>query len=419
MPRRTKNVTRLQKLIAYARTVLWRDHHYILSVYYQSTLNSLQFAYSIIVHGLGYLSTSLCFLENGILPPSHSTYYDKIDIVIDAIIKLCKECVLFEYKQIHFNTVIGLDGSWDHKRNGMNCIVVVIDQIRKKIIDFEIIRRSSKYKQTDYKGSPQGMETECVRRISQRLMNNHKIVGYVHDRDSSVTAYMKKNWPIREYIDRNHSVKCLSTYFKIIENICGPQDELFTHLHNFMNFLISYPVTPLKKVALWKNASKHYTGHHEKCIKHKQSSFVWEYANNDQAISALKTFLDKTSFILIKCEPPFSTQLNECYNSIKSHFLDKEVAWKKTAFARLCCAILDFNEFPNWRLNLRKTLNLPDLSPEILIRINNFERLRNNMLHKRRQSDYQQQIRYQRYYERNKRAHQDKSGYTGKPKNPY
>lgn len=121
----------------------------------------------------------------------------------------------------------------------MNCIVVVIDQIRKKIIDFEIIWRSSKYKQTDYKGSPQGMETECVRRISQRLMN----------RDSSVTAYMKKNWPIREYIDRNHSVKCLSTYFKIIENICGPQDELFTHLHNFMNFLISYPVTPLKKVA--------------------------------------------------------------------------------------------------------------------------------------------------------------------------
>ena len=129
--------------------------------------------------------------------------------------------------------------------------------------------------------------------------------------------------------------------------------------------------------------------------------------------------MDKTSFIFIKCEPPFSTQLNECYNSIKSHFLDKEVAWKKTAFTRLCCAILDFNEFPNWRLNLRKTLNLPDLSPEILIRINNFERLRNNMLHKRRQSDYQRQIRYQRYYERNKRAHQDKSGYTGKPKNPY
>lgn len=73
---------------------------------------------------------------------------------------------------------------------------------------------------------------------------------------------------------------------------------------------------------------------------------------------------------------PYSTQLNECYHAMKSHFLSKEVAWRKTAFAILCYAILDFNEVPNWRMELRHKLNLPDLSPQVITRINEFEQMR-------------------------------------------
>lgn len=125
-------------------------------------------------------------------------------------------------------------------------------------------------------------------------MYNRKIVGYAHDRDSSVTAYTKKNWQIREYVDRNHSVKCLAKYFKMFVIL---KNEFFTHFHNFIYFLISYSVIPLKKVDLWENASKHYTGHQEKCIKHKLSLYVLEYANKDIAISTLEAFFDRTSFI--------------------------------------------------------------------------------------------------------------------------
>lgn len=38
------------------------------------------------------------------------------------------------------------------------------------------------------------MEIECVSRISKRLKNNKKkkIIRYVHDKDSSVSAFMEK-----------------------------------------------------------------------------------------------------------------------------------------------------------------------------------------------------------------------------------
>lgn len=419
MPRKSHRRVQREVFLAIGRMMLSRYNRLPNSNYSRTQLNALQFAFSIIVHGLSYMDTSLCFLENGIIPPSHSSYYILIDRVIDEIVKLSRENVYNELLSMKLNTVISMDGSWDHKRQGMCCIVVIIDQKRKKIVDFEILRRSTKNHPTDYKGSPQGMETEAVARISKRLKNDLRIVGYCHDRDSSVTSYMKKHWNIPEFIDRNHSVKCLATYFKDIEKKYGNQDELFTHLFNFLNFLISLPTTPEQKVAEWINASEHYRGNHTHCRKHKISNFVWKFSKSDQAIKDLKAFLKKTSFILIQCKPPFSTQLNECYNSIKSHFLNKEIAWRKTAFARLCCSIMEFNEVPEWRMRIRKSLNLPDLSPEVLARINEFKQMRYNFLRKRRTPEFQKDVRIKRFIQRNTTKKQDKSGYTGKPKNAY
>ena len=54
---------------------------------------------------------------------------------------------------------------------------------------------------------------------------------------SSVTSYMPKNWPIKEYIDRNHAVKSLSTQFNKFEKNYGEQDLLFAHLYGFMDVL--------------------------------------------------------------------------------------------------------------------------------------------------------------------------------------
>ena len=299
MPRKTNRRIQREQFIALGRLILSRKYNYPMSVYRQTHLNTLQFAYSIIIHGLSYMSTALCFLENNIIPPCHTSFYSHLDIIIDKIIEIAYECVFYEKSLMGLNTIISMDGSWDHRRRGKNCIVVIIDQMRKKIIDFEVIRKSTKSYPTDYHGSSQNMETEAVKRISKRLKSDYRIIGYVHDKDSSVSAFMRRNWPLPEFLDRNHSVKCLSSRFYIVENICGKQNKLFIHLFNFMNFLISLPCTPTQKVNYWLNAADHYCGKHKHCIKHRESQFTWEYAKSSTAVKALKTFFIKNFIYII------------------------------------------------------------------------------------------------------------------------
>lgn len=65
-------------------------------------------------------------------------------IISPLIIATAKRNVTKYQKQIQEDTVISLDGSWDHKRNGKFCIVEVFDTKNKKLIDYEVISKKKK-----------------------------------------------------------------------------------------------------------------------------------------------------------------------------------------------------------------------------------------------------------------------------------
>ena len=52
----------------------------------QSSLNPLQFSYSILIYSLSYKSVALCFMQN-INPPSHSTYFHRRSVDFQKIIR--------------------------------------------------------------------------------------------------------------------------------------------------------------------------------------------------------------------------------------------------------------------------------------------------------------------------------------------
>lgn len=378
--------------------------------------NGLQFAFSIIIYGLTFQSVSLCLLQNNILPPSKSTYYHLIDLVIIEIIKLAKESMDYYKSKMTEKTIISFDGSWDHKRNGRHCIVDVIDQNQKKIIDIEYVQKSTKSCPTEYNGSSNNMETYAIRKIIQRLRTDSRIVAYCHDNDSTARKIIKDEWGIEEMLDTNHSIKSFERYFTKFNKLSKNKlNDLHNHLLRFLNHLIYMPSSPSQKVKLWENAIEHYKGNHQNCLPHKASNYIWKFNNDNEALLYLEQFLKQTSFILLKCNPPYSTQLNECYHAIKSHYLNKEVAWKKTAFARLCCSILDFNGVENWRFELRKRLKLPELHPYVISRINEVEKERLSILKQRRSYDYQLKERTRRREIKKKEQKKDKSEYVGHP----
>ena len=95
--------------------------------------------------------------------------------------------------------------------HGKDYIVIIIDQIRKKIIDFEVIRK-------------------IVYIIDFEVFVI--IHGYAHDKDSSISVYMHKNWLLPKFLNRNHSIKCLSSHlYQLLSAISSPLEPCLISLN--------------------------------------------------------------------------------------------------------------------------------------------------------------------------------------------
>jgi hypothetical protein len=92
-------------------------------------------------------------------------------------------------------------------------------------------------------------------------------------------------------------------------------------------------------------------------------------------------FLEKTAWILLKCDLRYSTQVNEAFNRAKIKYGNKDVGWRYTWRARMCCAVLDRNR-KDWKMELFEEMGL-SLGPKATDLINGDERKRLNLVDER------------------------------------
>ena len=57
---------------------------------------------------------------------------------------------------------------------------------------------------------------------------------------------------------------------------------------------------------------------------HKPKNFRWILAFDSFDVLNLRKFVSDDEDSVIKCTSPYSTQLNECYNSLKSYYISKD-----------------------------------------------------------------------------------------------
>ena len=280
-------------------------------------------------------------------------------IISPLIIATAKRNVIKYQKQIQEDTVISLDGSWDHKRNGKFCIVEVFGTKNKKIIDYEVIsKKTMKNSEANYSGPSNQMEIECVKPIVERLKTNSKIIGYVHDQDAKLTNYMEENWNIQEFIDPNHANKSFTNRFESYKkgNIKNVKKGLLSgvqkSLSKFRHILINSTFDSEQKVSLWLNSVEHYKGNHTLCIhenyKNKKEELKdlprWSRKLNDEKLNALNIFLNDTKKYIKNVNHNYNTQLNEGFHFLKTELASKSISWSKSYNARMAIAVLRFNE---------------------------------------------------------------------------
>ena len=328
----------------------------------------MKFAFSVIVEGQSYSSVQNIFLWNDIVVPAEKTFYRAQKKIFLAIEQMCRENVLLNRSLMRYPSTISFDGSWSHRRGARECLLVIIDQTTKKIVDFSILLKHRPDTSFDYSGASNGMEVEGLRRLIPQWKDDPKVTAYVHDKDAKTRkALMDSGWKIREFIDPNHVSKSFDRKFSKF-NEHRLLNGLKNRLHNWFTNLLRSDFTENEKTKLWMNAFNHLCGDHSQCPKHGDTE-VWAKASNESARNQLSLFLDATKELLTISNSRFSTQLCECLHSLKAKFASKTISWKISWPTRVMCAILQFNHPNAWKFELYKRLNLPPLPCYVLQRL--------------------------------------------------
>jgi hypothetical protein len=323
--------------------------------------NILQFALSVLVSGGTYMSAVTQLAHNCIMPPSESSFYRAQRTVFSIIEEMALESMRTLKLALPRGSILSIDGSWAHRRNSKQCVVTLCDGSHQKIVDVEILEMPARGVKSNFIGSSKNMEQEGVRRMISRWLNDSLLAGYVHDQDATTRKVMTELIPTAiEYLDKNHLMKSNEKRFTKF-NAKNLLTGLKIHLQKWMFTLLKMKLPVIQKVELWLGAFDHYVNLNLTVTKR----FLWTKRNNSESLSALRAFLNATKYIIQKCNPEYSTQFNEAFNALKSHFANKLFHWQTSFRTRIFAAILQSNWVHMWVFELGRRLGLPCLPERI------------------------------------------------------
>jgi hypothetical protein len=327
--------------------------------------NVLQFAFSILINGGSFSQIANVMLHNGILPPGESTFYRVSKRVFDTLGAMAIDSMREYRRSMWNNETISIDGSWSHRRQAAQCAVSVVSSLRNKVIDCEIIEKKTTGLPGNFEGSSKNMEMVGVQRLIERWdQENFQFLSYCHDNDGATRNVFRTMRPnVTEYLDRGHLVKSfkkLFTKFNKKNILRGLQKRLVSWLFIVLQRDDNCSV----KEALWLGAVDHYTNKTQ-----NPKAYKWPMAKNPTAVATLDGLLHASLFIIQKCTVHASTQMNECFHSIKAHFANKLLNWNGSFACRIFASILQTNSVHYWVFEARRRLGLPQLSLDILTRL--------------------------------------------------
>lgn len=247
--------------------------------------------------GISVTSAVHFLLHMGIATVSTAAVFAVAPVVSHAIISYTIEELENEKKQVQQCAVLSMDGSYGTRRNSTVCVIELIDNKTNKIVDYEVVHKNNKRRNSEYTGSSKGMEVYGAKKLIERWKNNENVKYLVHDQDAAVSKVIRDSgWNIVELFDTNHCMKSWNIFL--------------TRL-------------------------------------------------NKEAIETLNKCIAKGKHYIIKCKPNLgSTQGNESFHNVKSKYLSKRTEFPFSSDARIALSVLDYNHVENFAQNIKKKLGI-------------------------------------------------------------
>ena len=362
-------------------------------------------AFGIIVHGGNYEQIKQIIGEVGILTVERSAFDKAQKEVCKALISAGEASIAKWREAVKDESMMCIDGCWDHPRNGQNCVVSFFDNQNWKIIALEVVQRG-----VNYDGPSNGMEAEGIERVIEELKNDNEIrrkfIAYCHDCDGKVrTIFRRSGWDLKELLDINHAMKSFGKSFNNVNvQNGGCLTEIYIRLKLWIFHIIETEDPEEIKVAKMLNAAEHFTGNHSNC-DHEPSlpEIPTKYMHEPHTKEILINFLNDNLFLVKMCNIKANTQHNESFNAVRARFAPKSTSWKDSFKARTMAAVLDVNEFgTDWRGDISSQLKLQPLTQELQERFDSITKHQKELSEERRKKEFQDKERIRRLKRKNK-----------------
>ena len=331
-------------------------------------VDPLQMAYATMVSGMTPTKSFEFTRLLGLSVPSERSYYKAQRQVCSAIVEMAEASMEEVRQNLPEETVVSIDGSWDHRRHGSNCVVSVIDQGSGKVVDLSWVSRKVDEGAQNFCANSTLMELGALKLSVEKLKDIPQITGYVHDNDARASKLIEQEgWDIEEKLDPNHSLKCFERQLAAFRRDHGKiLGDIEDSLRRWYCALVKSDLSPDEREEQWMNCVEHFRGDHSKCRHEEKECQRWQHAGKPEQEEKLRKFLTNTVKFVRMVDREFSTQLNESFNREKSKWTPKEICWGPSYHARVCCPVLQHNRGPSWPLPLARDLGLPPLPPRNL-----------------------------------------------------
>ena len=331
---------------------------------YLNFSNIIKFVLATLICGMTFSQIKDFSIINETDSCSEKVFYEYQDIITDSIIELARESTQKYSENLNDDTIVSIDGAWDHRRHGSACIVTMIDIQSRKIIDSSIRQKKKQFVFGNTEEASRNLEKLGVEEIAERWKNSQKVKYYVHDNDGvSRNVITQSGWKITEALDPGHAIKSIKNNLDNFNKNNGkPFKGYGESISRYLEILFrDETITKEQRLQYYNNIPKHYKGNHTYC-QHPQNIKTKIYSGKNKKLFSkkLKEFLKKNVHYAEKVNPKIHTQNNECFNHIKTKYIRKDIKYSTSTELRLALAVLHWNE-DNWIDMIFKKLDLEPL----------------------------------------------------------
>jgi hypothetical protein len=274
-----------------------------------------------LVAGMTYTAIATFLLGIGVIPFSATAVYAAQVILGPGIVAFARKVCPRNRAAMKENATVGIDGSWNHRRNGSAHIIDMIDTDSGRVVDFEVVERPNHRRKGNYRGSSNGMEVETMKRMIHRWEDDRKVRTIITDQDSKLGKVIRESrWNVNHEFDANHAKKSFERYQERL-----PKEErqyldgLDQRLKNWFNHVLHQPIPREKKVETWESAYGHFCGDHTGCPNPTHQGYQWRHRDDPAARETLTRYLAEGSKVIRKVDPlQGSTQWNESFHAVKA-----------------------------------------------------------------------------------------------------